>query len=647
MKHRIRTKLGLSLLVVMLIPLVPSYYLVKGLVNRSFELGFNQTIETAIEGAKRISSKLYGHYREETLEICRELAESKAVVGLLRGEAEFQEAALDEAAGALDACVIDVYDARNRLVASHARLREEADAAEPVREEAESEEINIGAQIAEQAFNLLNITGDEIPIDTLRTRIDELSQKEEAEILEGSNDPGYISVFVPIVEGDERLGSMVVVRIMDEEFAQGARHIMAVNRIFRTLDYYKDDIRTGFLAFFSLFCALMAVLAMAVGYVFARRLTAPLLRLVQGTQTVAAGDLDYRIEVSSRDEIGQLMESFNKMIAAIKENQRLIRQQEQKRQQVEEENRRRAKDLEMSELRARALQAENERQTVELQKSQELERAYQELEESHRQLQEAQAQLILQENMASLGAMVAGVAHEINNPMGAVRSAADVTRRCIGRVERAVADSASLETLRDGSDFQRTMGILKENVQVIRQAEERITTLVDSLKNFARLDEAEFQMADLHAGLDTTLNLLHQQLGTGVEVTKEYGEIPRTYCSPGQLNQVFMNVIKNAAQAIESEGKIAISTSQQNGDICVRVCDTGVGIPSEKLERIFDLRFSAKSSRVRMGSGLSMAYRIVQEHGGRIGIDSESGQGTEVTIRLPVRAGKGEEKQEG
>ena len=231
--------------------------------------------------------------------------------------------------------------------------------------------------------------------------------------------------------------------------------------------------------------------------------------------------------------------------------------------------------------------------------------------------------------------------------MGAVRSAADVTRRCIGRVERAVADSASLETLRDGSDFQRTMGILKENVQVIRQAEERITTLVDSLKNFARLDEAEFQMADLHAGLDTTLNLLHQQLGTGVEVTKEYGEIPRTYCSPGQLNQVFMNVIKNAAQAIESEGKIAISTSQQNGDICVRVCDTGVGIPSEKLERIFDLRFSAKSSRVRMGSGLSMAYRIVQEHGGRIGIDSESGQGTEVTIRLPVRAGKGEEKQEG
>lgn len=424
---------------------------------------------------------------------------------------------------------------------------------------------------------------------------------------------------------------------MDEEFARGARHIVAVNRIFRTLDYYKDDIRTGFLAFFALFCALMAVLAMAVGYIFARRLTSPLLRLVQGTQTVAAGDLDYRIEVSSRDEIGQPMESFNKMIAAIKENQRLVRQQEQERQRVEEENRRRVKDLEVAELRARALQAENERQTVELQKGQELERTYQELEESHRQLQEAQARLILQENMASLGAMVAGVAHEINNPMGAVRSAADVARRCISRVERAVAGSASLESLRGDPDFQWTVGILKDNVQVIRQAEGRITTLVDSLKNFARLDEAEFQMADLHEGLDTTLHLLHQQLGAGVEVEKEYGEIPRTYCSPGQLNQVFMNVIRNAAQAIEGEGTIAIGTFQQDGDICVQVRDTGVGIPSEKLERIFDLRFSAKSSQVRMGSGLSMAYRIVQEHGGQIELDSEPGEGTQVTIRLPVR----------
>ena len=345
--RRIRTKLSLTLLVVMLIPLVPSYYLIKGLVNRSFEIGFSQTTETAIKGATRISSEFYLHYQEETLDICRELAESATVVGLLRGEGEFREGALSEAAGALGACVIDVYDAQNRLVASHLRRPEATGQAEPARGGTESEEINIGAHVAEQAFDMLGIAGDEMPIDTLRTRIHELSRKKETEILKESDDPGYISVFAPVVDGGERLGSMVVVRIMDEEFARGARHIMAVNRIFRTLNYYKDDIRAGFLAFLALFCALMAALAMVVGYILARRLTAPLLRLVAGTREVAAGDWEYRLEVDSKDEIGQLMEAFNQMVARIGETTEWAKREEAERRLAEEELRT-AHDLQMS-----------------------------------------------------------------------------------------------------------------------------------------------------------------------------------------------------------------------------------------------------------------------------------------------------------
>ena len=650
MRH-IRTKLVLSLLVVTLIPLIPSYYLIRGLVNHSFEFFFNETVETAIEGSARISRELYRHYKKETLELASELARSRAVVGLLKDESPQRGGAtqdLSEAAIPLGACVIDLYDAQNQRVASLARLGEDPAAPEDHPEEAEKLERGpgrFGSRIREQALAFLSKESDELPLEFYRGKIDELSRKNAPEILEGSDNPRYISALVPIADQGRRLGFMIVVRVMEEEFAQGAQRIALVNKLFRYLDYNKDEYRLGIIALFVLFFGSIGALSIGVGYIFSRRLTSPLLRLVEGTRTVAAGDLDYRIQVSSRDEIGQLMDSFNKMIVSIKENQQLARERELERQRVEEENQRRVKDLEVSELRARALQAENERKTIELQKSQELERAYQELEESHRQLQEAQTRIILQEKMASLGSMVAGVAHEINNPMGAVHSAVDVSGRCVGRVEQCVTSSPSIEALRESLNFQQAVDILKDNVQVIRVAEERITTLVRSLKNFARLDEAEFQMIDLREGLDTTLTLLQQQIGPNIQVQKNYGEIPRTYGSPGQLNQVFMNVLKNAAQAIEGEGEIAIQTFREGSDLFVKIADTGMGIPPEQLDHIFDLGFSAKSSRVKMGSGLSMAYRIVQEHKGRIEIQSEPGKGTEVTICLPVREGRDEKSE--
>lgn len=132
--------------------------------------------------------------------------------------------------------------------------------------------------------------------------------------------------------------------------------------------------------------------------------------------------------------------------------------------------------------------------------------------------------------------------------------------------------------------------------------------------------------------------MLAQELGTRIRVRRVWGQIPRTYCAAAQVNQVFLKILRNAVQAIPGEGEIRIRTSLEDRAIAVRVGDAGTGIAPQQLKRIFDLHFTAGPSRVRLGSGLSMAYRIVQEHGVDLRIDSEPGRGTEVTIRLPVRA---------
>jgi len=628
--RRIRTKLVLSLLVVTLIPVVPTYFVVKWLVHRSFDVAFTENIETALEEAARIPRGLYSQYREETLEFSARLARSEEAVALLNGGGIPD---LGDELTALGNGKIDVYDTQARLVASFAKLEEGAP-----EEEAGGVEHGSSTDRLDTRGPSASREGDLSELNT--QTLDELSQRVTAEILEGGDDPQFISVCAPVISDGERHGFLIVVRALDPDFAHSARRIVAANQEFKRRGFHSDELKSGFLNFFLCLCLAMAILAGGVGYFFSRRITSPLLALVRGTQVVAAGDLDYRIDISSRDEIGQLMTAFNEMIADIKENQRLARERELARLRIEEENQKRARDLETAELKARALQAENERQTVELEKTEQLEAAYQELEESLRQLQEAQAQLILQEKMASLGAMVAGVAHEINNPIGAVHSAVDVSRRCIDRIEAWLARDPSPTVPEKEAPLRQAVDVLKANVGVTRQAEERITTLVQSLRNFARLDEAEFQMADLRDGLDSTLSLLHQQLVADITVRKKYEEIPLTFCSPGQLNQVFMSVLKNAVQAIEGRGEIAVSTSAEAGGILVQIRDTGVGIPAEKIDTIFDLEFSAKSSRVKMGSGLSMAYRIVQEHEGEICVESELGVGTEISIRLPVRVGR-------
>jgi two-component system, NtrC family, sensor kinase len=259
-----------------------------------------------------------------------------------------------------------------------------------------------------------------------------------------------------------------------------------------------------------------------------------------------------------------------------------------------------------------------------------------ELESTNRQLRDAQMQLVQSEKMASLGNLVAGVAHELNTPIGAVASNADVARRALEVVREGLALPALAPHAEANPRIGKALGILEEATKVTRDASERVSRIVKSLRNFARLDEAERKKADLHEGLDSTLTLLRHELGGRIEVVKDYGKLPEIDCFPNQLNQVFMNILVNACHATEGKGKINIATRLDGKNAIVRISDTGKGIKPEHLTKIFDPGFTTKGVGVGTGLGLSISFRIIQDHHGSISVESDVGKGTTFTLRLPI-----------
>jgi len=348
--------------------------------------------------------------------------------------------------------------------------------------------------------------------------------------------------------------------------------------------------------------AVTVLISILIAWQLSRWITVPIRQLASAAEGVAAGNLEVSVELHGRDEIGLLAGSFNHMTGSLRAAREKIEAQQEK---------------------LRSANAE-------------LERKNDDLEEAMRQLRDAQQQLVMREKMASLGHLVAGVAHEINNPVGAVGSAADTSMRSIEILTRLLAEGTDLTELRNNQRFQTAFRILSENNEITVTASKRITEIVRSLKNFARLDESEFQEADIHEGLDSTLTLLHHELKNRVEVVREYGDIPKIQCYPSQINQVFMNVLSNASHAIEGKGTITVRTRRDGPDAVVEIRDTGRGIAEGDRDRIFDPGFTTKGVGVGTGLGLSITYNIVKKHKGTIEADSEVGKGTTITIRLPI-----------
>ena len=273
-------------------------------------------------------------------------------------------------------------------------------------------------------------------------------------------------------------------------------------------------------------------------------------------------------------------------------------------------------------------------------------------------LQKAQAQLVHSEKMSALGQLVGGVAHEINNPVTFIKGNLKYLERYTQELLQLLQayqthypdPPPALQTLIEASDLAFLQADLQKLLQSTRNGGDRIQTIVQSLRNFSRLDETGLKTADIHGGLDSTLMVLDYRLKAvdehkhPVTVLKNYGQLPLLNCYPGQLNQVFMNLISNAIDALESpsvrQKTLEIWTETVRDDrIAIHIRDNGPGIPAEIRPRIFDPFFTTKSMGQGNGLGLYVSHQIiVKQHGGKLSYHSETGQGTEFVIELPVSA---------
>lgn len=280
--------------------------------------------------------------------------------------------------------------------------------------------------------------------------------------------------------------------------------------------------------------------------------------------------------------------------------------------------------------------------------NQELQQRHQEIEAAYQDLARTQEQLVHSEKMASLGLLVAGVAHELNNPISYVHSNLDFieeyTERLASMVEtRDNADPANGQDCRDGDEPKRgvkveaTLNTLRELIASCKEGTERVKKIVLDLRTFSRTDDVGLVLADLHEGIESTLNLLAKQYKDRITIHRDYGNLPLVECYPGQINQVFMNLLQNAAQAIPNRGDVWIKTVAEGGWARIVIRDNGIGIPDEHLGRIFDPFFTTKSVGTGTGLGLSISYGIIEKHGGTIRVTSKVGEGAEFIVELPVR----------
>ncbi|MEE8130960.1 MAG: ATP-binding protein [Vicinamibacterales bacterium] len=283
--------------------------------------------------------------------------------------------------------------------------------------------------------------------------------------------------------------------------------------------------------------------------------------------------------------------------------------------------------------RDRRLSAQNRELTTEHARSESL---VVELTDTLAELHATQAELVQAAKMASLGKLAAGIAHEINNPIGALKSTSDNTARCVDRIEDLLASAAEQDAAVDSTELQRLVRFLGTNSQVLVSASDRVTQTVSSLVEFTRLDEAEFDRVDLHRGLDSTLALIRNEIRPDVRVVKEFGDLPDVECHPAQLNQVFMCLLTNAAQATDSGGTITVRTGTEGNEVRIEITDTGPGIPADQLDGLFDPGFTSDGERVSAGMSLFASAHIVRQHGGRIDVASAPGEGSTFTVILPV-----------
>ncbi len=350
------------------------------------------------------------------------------------------------------------------------------------------------------------------------------------------------------------------------------RYTRKTQTVLRKIVQYSIIISLGLIIIISIFIILSIV--------------RPLRTITNVTEAIAEGDLSKKIRYQSRDEIGRLADSFRKM------QNNLITHID------------------------------------------DLGTANDDLLQVNMDLKTTQVQLIQSEKMASLGRLVAGVAHEFNNPIGAIRSSSDTLESGLDRLESIVKtdDYSSISA----GELNRLLKIIRDITAVINTGTHRIADIVERMKSFARLDEAELQNVKLEEIVENTIAMIRHDIKSGITIQREFCDLPSFVCYPAKLNQLCLQLLTNANQAIDKEGEITISTEIDKQSVILTITDNGRGISSEQLGKVFDPGFTDWTVGVGVGLGLAICYSIVEEHFGKINIESEVGVGTTVAVSLPL-----------
>lgn len=379
--------------------------------------------------------------------------------------------------------------------------------------------------------------------------------------------------------------------------------------------------------------AALAAIEMALVALFSFLLGAYLtkqLDVLRGAaRDISDGKLDVEIPVRGKDEIAEVAVAFNTMVQNLREVG--IRRDE-----YESQLNRLNKTLE---------------QRVE-QRTQDLAQKNLDLEQANREIKQTQAKLMQSEKMASVGVLAAGVAHEINNPIGFVLSNVRTLEEYVKTYKTLLSMHEELLAIDDGASRRAKLAELEEYAKVqdidfVREdiddlvkdsieGAERVGEIVRNLKSFSHAEqETEFKLHDLNECIRTTLKMADNQLKYHCKVITDLGDLPQTCCSPGQINQVLLNLLVNAGQAIEGSGAIKVTSSFDGENIEIRVTDTGKGIEKEALKQLFDPFYTTKPVGEGTGLGLSISYGIIKEHKGEILVQSKVGAGSSFTIVLP------------
>ena len=354
----------------------------------------------------------------------------------------------------------------------------------------------------------------------------------------------------------------------------------------------QDVLRNVNYAFFTVVGAIVLLL-IALSFIFSKIMLQPLNSLVDMVQNVDFNNPPEVVAHKSENELGILTDSFNEMVRRVHAVQ--------------------------SELRENIAK----------------------LEEANSEIRETQAKLVHTAKMASLGQLVAGVAHELNNPISFIYSnmahLRDYGQKLIDLVRLAGQKPDQLEAEKEKVEFEYIVKDMPKLIQSCEDGARRTRDIVVGLRSFSRLEEAKLKEVNVHDGIESTLSLLSGEFKSRIKVSKNFGQLPTIMCYPSQLNQVFMNILSNAGQAIEDQGEIIITTRTRGSDhIEISIRDTGAGMSQETIEKLYDPFYTTKDVSRGTGLGMSITYGIIKKHNGEIEIKSQLGEGSEFIIVLPI-----------